>query len=236
MTKAEALKELEALGGERYKQTLMKNHGVKEPCFGVKIGDMKPLQKRIKVDHALALELYDTGNYDAMYFAGMIVDDARMTKKDLRRWANKAYTACLPGTTVAGTAAESQHGFALALEWIDAKKPTLAAAGWATLSHLTGIKDDAKLDLPALKQLLKRVEREIHHAPDTVRYDMNHFVIAAGCFVEPLTKAAIETAKKIGTVTADMGNNACQVPDAVGYIEKVRSRRTIGKKRKHAKC
>ena len=46
MTAADVLKELESLGNDKTKAMLMKNHGVKEPCFGVKIGDMKPLQKR----------------------------------------------------------------------------------------------------------------------------------------------------------------------------------------------
>lgn len=39
----------------------LRNHGVREPFFGVKIGDMKKIQKRIKKDYQLALDLYDTG-------------------------------------------------------------------------------------------------------------------------------------------------------------------------------
>jgi hypothetical protein len=31
------------------------NHGAKEPCFGVKIEDMKKIQKRVKMNYALAL-------------------------------------------------------------------------------------------------------------------------------------------------------------------------------------
>ena len=69
---------------------MMFNHGVKEPIFGVKIEDMKKIQKRIKKDYQLALDLYDTGIYDAMYLAGLIADDAKMTKKDLQHWVDKA--------------------------------------------------------------------------------------------------------------------------------------------------
>ena len=69
---------------------MLRNHGVQEPFFGVKIGDMKKIQKRIKKDYQLALDLYDTGNYDAMYLAGLIADDARMTKKDLNQWVKMA--------------------------------------------------------------------------------------------------------------------------------------------------
>jgi hypothetical protein len=78
--------------------------------------------------------LYDTGNYDAMYLAGLIADDARMTKKDLRRWVGKAYAGALPGATVAWVAAGSPHGHELASGWIESSKSLVAAAGWATTS------------------------------------------------------------------------------------------------------
>ena len=84
MTAAEVVKQLEPLGSESTRKVL-RNHGVAEPLFGVKIGDLQRIQKRVKTDHALALELYDTGIYDAMYLAGMIADPQRMTKDDLRR-------------------------------------------------------------------------------------------------------------------------------------------------------
>jgi len=235
MTAKEILEEIKPLGRESYKKVLL-NHGVKEPFFGVKIEDLKKIQKRIKKDYRLALELYETGNYDAMYLAGMIADDARMTKKDLEHWVEKADNGALPGTTVPGVAAEGPHGREMALKWIESKKDFVAAAGWATLSALVSIKDDAELDLAELKSLLQRVEKTIHQAPDDARYAMNGFVIAAGSYVPALTDLALRTGEKIGTVTVDMGNTTCQVPFAPDYIRKVEKRGTIGKKRKTAKC
>src|SRR5215213_5417445 len=86
MTADEVVAELRSLGTPSIKNVLRK-HGIDEPLFGVRIGDMKPLRKRIKTDHQLALDLYDTNIYDAMYLAGLIADDARMTLADLNRWA-----------------------------------------------------------------------------------------------------------------------------------------------------
>ncbi len=236
MTAKDILEELEPLGQEKYKRMLMKNYGVKEPCFGVKIGDLKKIQKRIKIDRQLALDLYDTGNYDAMYLAGLIADDARMTKKDLQRWADKAYAGSLPGATVAWVAAGSPHGRDLALQWIESKKPLVASAGWATLSAWVALKEDSELDLPELKRLMARVKKEIHRAPGPVSYQMNGFLIAAGCYVAPLTELAIKTGQSIGPVTADLGDNQCQFFSAPDYIRKVQQRGTIGRKRKSVKC
>jgi 3-methyladenine DNA glycosylase AlkD len=235
MTAADILKQLKALGSESYARVL-KKHGVKEPVYGVKIEELKKFQKRIKTDYLLALDLYDTGVYDAMYLAGLVADDAKMTKRDLRGWLAKANSDALCGSTVAWVAAGSKHGRELALEWIDSDEERVATTGWATLTSLVSITDDADLDLPKLKRLLRRVGETIHQQPNHVRYAMNGFVIAAGSYVPALTDLAIETGEKIGTVTVDMGDTACKVPSAPQYIRKVQQRGSIGKKRKTAKC
>jgi 3-methyladenine DNA glycosylase AlkD len=236
MTAKEILEELKPLGRESYKRVLSNNHGVKEPFFGVPVSELKKFQKRIKKDYQLALDLYDTGNYDAMYLAGLIADDARMTKKDLQHWAEKADGGCLAGATVAWVAAGSPHGKEMALKWIESLKNQVAVAGWATLSSLVAIKDDAELDLAELKRLAQRVQQTIHQAPDAVRSAMNGFVIALGCYVTPLTEFALQLGDKIGPVTADLGNNDCQIPFIPDYIRKVQKRGAIGRKRKTAKC
>lgn len=234
MTARSLVEELQLLGRESYKKVLL-NHGVPEPCFGVKIEELKKIQKRIRKDYRLALELYATGVYDAMYLAGLIADDAQMTKDDLHGWAA---TACGPlaGSIVPWVAAGSPHGRELALEWIGSEKELIAVAGWATLSSLVSIKSDSELDLAGLRDLLDRVLRTIHDAPDPVRYQMNEFVIAVGSYVQPLTRLALQIGETIGPVQVDMGNTACQVPFAPEYIRKVESRGRIGKKRKSAKC
>ena len=235
MTAKEILEELKPLGTDGYKKVLL-SHGVKEPFFGVKIEDLKRIQKRIKRDYQLALDLYDTGVYDAMYLAGLIADDPRMTKKDLTHWLENANCKSLCEYTVPWVAAESNYGRELALKWIESKKESMAVAGWATLSSLVAIKDDAEIDLPELKRLLERVARTIHKQPNRVRYVMNGFVIAVGAHVKPLTDLAVKTAATIGEVWVDMDGTACKIPNATEYIEKVRKRGSIGKKRKSAKC
>src|SRR5712691_1951439 len=235
MTAQEIVEQLKSLGTDAYKK-ILRNHGVQEPCFGVKIEELKKIQKRVRKDYQLALELYDTGIYDAMYLAGLIADELKMTKKDLRHWLETANCAMHCGYTVPWVAAESQHGRELALEWIESKQESVAAAGWATLSGLVSIKDDAELDLAELKKLLQRVQKTIHKAPNNVRYVMNGFVIAVGSYVKSLTDLALQTATKIGPVTVDMGDTACKVPYAPDYIQKVQKRGAIGKKRKTVKC
>jgi 3-methyladenine DNA glycosylase AlkD len=235
MTVEEILAEIQPLGKESYKMVLL-NHGVQEPVFGVKIEDLKKILKRSGTDYQLALALYDTGIYDAMYLAGLMADDLKMSKKDLKGWVKKANCYSLAQFTVPWVAAGSQFGHELALEWIEAKKEFVASAGWATLGYLAALKDDSELDLAELKQLLQRVQKSVHEQPNRVRYVMMTFVIAVGCYVAALTDLALATATKIGPVSVDMGDTACKVPNVSEYIRKVQSRGAIGKKRKTVKC
>lgn len=122
------------------------------------------------------------------------------------------------------------------MKWIDSKKEEIASAGWSALASLVAIKEDPELDLKELKSLLSRIHKEIHRAPNRVRYTMNGFIIALGSYVPSLTEAAIETAQKIGKVEVEMGGTACKVPSAAEYIAKVKSKGTIGKKKKMARC
>jgi 3-methyladenine DNA glycosylase AlkD len=234
MTAQAILDELKPLGSENYKRVLL-NHGAKEPCFGVKIEELKTIQKRVKTNYQLALDLYDTGVYDAMYLAGLIADDARMTRKDLQRWVEKACDPLI-GSTIPWVTAGSRHGWAVALEWIDSAEELIAAAGWAALGSLVAIKPDDQLDGEHLKKLLDRVHKTIHRSPNAVRYAMNSFVIAVGAYVQSLTRVAIDTAERTGPVKVDMGDTACQVPFAPDYIRKIEQRGAIGKKRKTVKC
>jgi 3-methyladenine DNA glycosylase AlkD len=235
MTAEQIVAELSKLGNESIRNTLLR-HGGPESMFGVKVEDLKKIQKRVKKDHELALKLYDTGISDAMYLAGLIAEPERMKKSDLQRWAKKAPWHMIGDYTVPWVASESRYGAELAREWIESSKEALASSGWSTFASLVMIKPDEELDLKEIERLLDRVQKEIHTAPNRVRYMMNSFIIAVGGAVKPLVAKAKAVARAVGTVEVDMGDTACKVPLALEYIEKVEQRGTQGKKRKSARC
>jgi len=232
---AAIVEELRALGSESTKKTLMK-HGAREPFFGTKIQDMKPIQKRIKKNYQLALDLYATGISDAMYLAGLIADEERMTPADLEKWLKDAYWYMLSEYTIPWVASEGPHGWKLAMKWIESKDEKTAATGWTTINNLIAVKPDEELDFDALQKLLERVKKTIHQQPNHVRSSMNGFVIACGGYLLPLTAQAQVAAKAIGVVEVDMGDTSCKVPFAPEYIAKMHARGTLGKKKKTARC
>jgi len=235
MQVAEVMQELAALGSEQGRK-IHANHGAVGDFYGVKVGDLKKILKKTKNNHQLALELYETGNMDAMYLAGLMADAKAVTPEQLDRWVHAPAWYMVLEYAVAGLAAESKHGWTVGLKWIEAKEDQVSASGWFTLAGVISIRPDKELDVAAIAGLIQRVRDTIHEAPNRTRYCMNGFVIAAGSYVPSLTEQAMATAREIGKVTVFMGRTSCKVPFAPDYIEKIASMGRIGHKRKHVRC
>ena len=235
MTSQEIITELAALGSETISR-ILQNHGAKQPCFGVKVEDLKKVLKKIKNNHDIAIELFNSGIYDAMYLAGLAMDGKTMAREELDAWARTAYGSGISEYTVPWVASEHPEGYSLALEWIQSPEEAVAVSGWAALSSIVSVKPDLELDIPGLHGLLNYVEKHIHQAPNRVRYTMNGFVICCGSYVSALTVEAKRVAGMIGTVKVEMGGTACKVPSSADYIQKMEVKGLIGKKRKTAKC
>jgi 3-methyladenine DNA glycosylase AlkD len=235
MTAQDILSELEKYGDPQTKKTLMR-HGAREPFFGVKVADLKKILKKTKKNHELSLELFKTGNSDAMYLAGLMADEKKITEAQLDEWIGMAYWFYLNEFAVPWVAAETDFGFGLGLKWIESDKEQVASAGWATLAYYAGVNEDQKLDIEAYSRLLDRVEKEIHHAPNRVRHVMNGFIIAIGTYIRALTDKSLQVAERTGKVEVDMNGTACKVPRAADYIKKAIENNQSGKKRKTARC
>lgn len=234
-TLKQVLSELKKKGTAQTRKIYAK-HGMPEEMFGVSIADLKVIARKIKGNQSLAYELYESGNYDAMYLAGIVADGSQMTKKQLEKWAKTATCGMISEYTVPGVACQNQHARTLAMKWIGSRTESIATSGWCTYSGILSIRPDEELDLKEIQSLLDRITQDIQQAPNKVRYTMNGYIIAVGSYIKPLLKQAKQAAKKIGVVSVDMGDTACKVPLATAYIEKIEKLGRVGKKRKTIKC
>jgi 3-methyladenine DNA glycosylase AlkD len=220
LTLPELMKFLEKSGSEQARKTYTR-HGAKGPMFGVSFGTLGKLQKRIRVDHDLALKLWNTGNLDARNLAMKIADPARMTPSELDRWAREnPFRMCV--LYIGSLAQESGQGLAKAKEWIASSDEKLRATGWTVISILAN-RDEQSPDEVYAKHLA-RVEKSIQTEANDVKYAMNGAVIAIGGRSPALRKAATAAAKRIGRVEVDHGATACETPEAAAYIDKTWAR------------
>jgi len=235
MTLKQVMAELISRGDAQTKKTFLR-HGAREPVYGTKIGELKIIQKKIKGDHELALQLYDTGCAEAQYLAGLVADGKKMTAAQLEKWVQTAVWSGSSNSACVWVASEHPDGFKLALRWIDSDVEKIAGTGWNTLSALAAIVPDDKLPVKEYSRLLDRVAKTMPAAPNDVRYAMNGFVISCGTYIAELGEKAIATARKVGKVEVDMGDTACKVPEAEPYIIKCRRDAPVAPKRKTTRC
>jgi 3-methyladenine DNA glycosylase AlkD len=225
MTLADAMAELKKAGSEQTRKTY-RRHGAPEPMFGVSFATLKGMYKKIKVDHELALALWDTKNFDAMNLALKIVDPAKISSSDLDAWA-KTPTARMCGGYVASLAAESPHARAKADAWLAAKEENVRCAGWTLISIMAS--RDESLPDSWFQSHLSRIESTIRSAPNHERYSMNNAIIGIGGRSPALRKAATAAAKKIGPVEVDHGDTDCETPDALATLDKTWAHATAKK-------
>jgi 3-methyladenine DNA glycosylase AlkD len=229
------MQELEALGKERTKKIYVSN-GAHEPLFGVATGQMKPIAKKIKKNQPLADQLYSTGNYDAMYFAGVIADPKAMIEGDFNRWIDSAYFYMLSDYVVAVTLAETDIAQEVADKWIASGEELRMSAGWSCYCWLLGNRPDGEFSESKLSNMLEIVQHTIHDSPERTKYAMNNYLYTVGVSYLPLHDKAVETAKVVGPVEVQQDKSKSKFLLASENIQKAVDIGRTGFKRKYVRC
>ncbi len=226
------LEQLAAAGNPRIKK-YYQAQGAREPLFGVPVSAMNPIARTVGRDQSLAEQLYATGNYDAMYFAGMIADPAAMTEADFDRWLDAAYAPMVGYFILSVSLAETPFAEAVAQRWIADPRETAQTAGWSCYEWLLGFRKDDTFDPAEIQKLLDLAVRTIHDKPDNVRRAMLGFVAAVGVSFRPLHAAAVAAAGQIGKLQDGNGNPLSAAADA---IRQAADKGRLGFKRKKPRC
>jgi 3-methyladenine DNA glycosylase AlkD len=234
-TAASILTELALLGDENTKKIYLR-HGAKEPIYGVRVADIKNMVKKIGKNYPLALEVFATGNSDAMYLAGYLTEPSLMTQEELQLWAEQANWYMISEYTIAWVTAESRHSPSLPLSWIEQKEENLGSSGWASLAGYIAITPNTAIQEELMMGLLERIRDTIHLQPNRVKYTMNGFLISVGAYLPQLREIALQIANNIGKVKVELGKTACKVPEAGLYIQKMVDLGKVDKKKKSLFC
>ncbi|PEI88785.1 DNA alkylation repair protein [Bacillus toyonensis] len=216
----EVMQQLEKYGTEQNRKTY-KNHGAKEPLFGVSFANLKLLKKKIKKDHDLAISLWETKNMDAMTLATYILEPKNVTSEQLNSWIRDVDYYCLMDVLMTAICT-SPIAIERMDEWTKSDDEWIGRAGWSLLANIA-IKNN-KLDDNFFMPYLEEIKVHIHNEKNRKREAMNSALIAIGIRNEALEQQAIEIAREIGKVKIDHGATSCKTPDAEPYIKKARER------------
>ncbi len=232
---AKILATLTTLTSARTKKHYL-SQGVREPMFGVPVGVLKPIAKPLIGNQALAEGLYATGNYDAMYLAGMIANTQTMMPDDFRRWMQRADCYMLSEFVVAVTLSETDFAQTVADEFINDPGEFVQSGGWSCYEWLLGSRKDHEFDPAHIQQLLDRVEATIAHKPLFTQHAMIRFVTAVGVSYRPLHMQALHTAAIVNQLLAPAPTKKPIYADPLANITQAINKNRIGFKRRHVRC
>jgi 3-methyladenine DNA glycosylase AlkD len=224
MATVEAVMDELRAAGTAQNSKIYRRHGAQGDVFGVSSATLNALKKRLKVDHALAQALWDTGNYDARILATMVADPQQMTAAELDAWAGAADSYPVADALARYLAARlTPPPWETARRWVASTDEWTGYAGWQLLSVLA-LQDETQDD-DACLTLLQDIEGRIHGSKNRVRHGMNNALIAIGSRNPTLAEAATAAAGRIGVVQVDHGETDCKTPDAAAYIERIWARK-----------
>lgn len=203
---------------------IYKRHGAGDNVFGVLTSELAKVSKRIKLDDALAADLWKTGNAEARILALQVTDPAKVGRSDAEKFLKDGPARFL-GCYLSALLARSPVADEVMRAWMRSPEEDAREVGYGILA--ARLKDDSESVSDAeARALLTAIEREIHSSPNRARHAMNAALIALGVFKPALRHKAARAAKRIGKVEVDHGETGCKTPDAAEYIEKA-SRRKV---------
>ena len=221
--------QLEAAGTAQNRKVYGR-HGAAEPMFGVSYANLGKIAKPIETDHALAVELWDSGNHDARVLALRVADPAAVGESLAGRWLRDVDNYIL-AEGLGGLCAQSPHARELSDAWRDRSGEWEASTGWFIVTCTA--EDPGVWSIEELRGLLGKIEVEIGQRPNRVRHEMNGALIVIALRDANLRHEVLAAAARIGPVKVDHGQTGCKTPDVAPYVERTLAHRAA-KAARHA--
>lgn len=216
MTHTEVLTQLEALGHESVRAHNRK-YGAGDNQFGVKMGDIRALAKKIKANHPLALQLWETGNIEARLVAILIMDPKKLTNEVLTGMVKSERFVHTADWLYSYVIKEYADKETLRQAWLVSTDPMCRRAAWSLTSGCVA-RNPQVLDLPAL---LQEIETEMPKAAPEVQWTMNSTLANIGIHFPEYRERAIAIGEKLGIYRDYPVSKGCTSPFAPIWINEI---------------
>jgi 3-methyladenine DNA glycosylase AlkD len=216
MTANEILYTLKALGDEKM-YAHNKKFGAHDNQFGVKMGDIRALAKKIKTNHELAKQLWETGNIEARFLATLIMVPKLLSPAEIEELVcSERFTQVIDWlytNVIKEHAAKEQ----LRQQWLQAENVMAARLGWSLTSGRIARSPEG-LDLPGI---LNRIEREMPTAPTEVQWTMNTALAQIGINFPLYRERALNIGERLGIYRDYPVSKGCTSPFAPIWINEM---------------
>lgn len=130
----EVIAELRALATDATRDGMSRFGIPSDNAFGVTMGDVKQLAKRLGKNHALAGELWKSGWYEARMLASLIDDPRQVTPAQMDRWCRDFDNWAICDTVCFNLFDRTPHAFRKIAEWRNEQSEFGRRAAFALLA------------------------------------------------------------------------------------------------------
>ena len=213
----ELLTELAALDDPKIR-AVNEKHG---DDHGVNLSALRALAKRVKTQHALAQQLWQTGDTAARLLSLLICRPRAFTADELDAMVRETGTPKVHDWFVSYVVKKNPHADELRARWMTDPDPTVAAAGWTLTADRVGSNADG-LDLSAL---LDTVEAQMRDAPERLQWAMNTCLARIGIEHPEHRARAIDIGERLQVLKDYPTSPGCTSPYAPTWIAEIVRRR-----------
>ena len=212
----EALARLKALGSEKMRAQNAK-HGVGDNQYGAKLGDIRKVANEIKADHALALELWETGNFEARLLAILVMKPKALSAGEMDAMVRSNRVPQVSDWLNSYVVKAHPEKETLRRQWMETDHAMAARAGWSLTAERIAKSADG-LDLPAL---LDRIESEMAAAAPEPQWTMNAALARIGIHHPEHRARALAIGETLGVYRDYPTSPGCTSPFAPIWINEM---------------
>ncbi len=192
----ETLAWLEQRGSKRLLDDMINRYGIRtRKAFGVSVGTMQQLAKRVGRDHELAQALWDTGWYEARMLTSFVDEPDRVTAAQMDRWARDFDNWAIVDTLCFNLFDRTPHAWKKVEQWSRRREAFIKRAGFALLACLAA-HDKSAPDASFLR-MLPLIEEGAADGRHFVMKGVSWALRTVGRRNTALNAAAVETASRL---------------------------------------
>lgn len=212
----EILERLKALGNEKVFEH-NKKLGAHAHQFGVKLGDIRQLAKKIKTNHQLGLKLWSTGNIDAQLLSTLIMVPHQLSIAEMNHLVGSVNFVQVADWLNAYVVKLHPDKEILRQQWMESTNNMQARAGWSLTAGRVS-RDADGLDLDGL---LYRIETQMPTAAPEVQWTMNTTLAQIGINHPAYRSRAIAIGEQLGIYRNYPVSKGCTSPFAPIWINEM---------------
>ena len=217
----EILAELQSLGNEKMMDINTKA-GAGKNQFGVKMGYIRNIAKKLKTNHELGLQLWNAGNIEAQFLAILILKPDLLTAQQLDTMVQQIDFTHVADWFSSYILKDHPAKEALRIQWLKSKNKWALRAGWSLMAGKIA-RDADGLDMDAL---LKQLQKEMPKAVPEVQWTMNFALAYIGIHHPAYRKQALSIGEELGIYRDYPVSKGCTSPFAPIWINEMVKRQS----------